>query len=77
MLSCRVITEKDEYGVLIAHVSDLPGCATEVKTREELRKNVREAVQACLEALKECGRAGLSLNYPLKMRLPIWQKLNR
>jgi len=53
MLGYRVIVEKDEDGVLIAKVPDLPGCATEGKTREELMKNVKEAIQAYFEALKK------------------------
>jgi len=52
MLKYRVIIEKDEDGVLVAKVPDLPGCATEGRTREELMKNVKEAIQAYLEALK-------------------------
>ncbi|MGA2683227.1 MAG: type II toxin-antitoxin system HicB family antitoxin [Candidatus Bathyarchaeia archaeon] len=55
MLQYRVIIEKDEDGVLVAKVPDLPGCATEGRTREELMKNVKEAIQAYLEALKEHG----------------------
>jgi len=55
MLKYRVIIEKDEDGVFVARVPDLPGCATEGKTRRELMKNVREAIQAYLEALKEHG----------------------
>lgn len=55
MLSYRVIIEKDEDGVLVAKIPDLPGCATEEKTKDELMKNVREAIQAYLEALKEHG----------------------
>ncbi len=55
MLKYRVIIEKDEDGVLIAKVPDLPGCATEGKTRQELMKNVKEAIQAYLEALKKQG----------------------
>ena len=55
MLSYRVIIGKDEDGVLIAKVPDLPGCATEGKTMGELMKNVKEARQAYLEALKEHG----------------------
>ena len=51
----RVIIEKDEDGVYIAKVPDLPGCATEGKTRKELMKNVKEAIQAYLEALKKHG----------------------
>lgn len=55
MLQCRVIIEKDEDDVLVAKVPNLPGCATEGRTREELIKNVKEAIQAYLEALKEHG----------------------
>ena len=55
MLQYRVIIEKDEEGVLVAKVPDLPGCATEGRTRDELMKNVKEAIQAYLEALKEHG----------------------
>jgi predicted RNase H-like HicB family nuclease len=51
MLKYSVIIEKDEDGVLVARVPDLPGCATEGKTRAELMKNVKEAIQAYLEAL--------------------------
>jgi predicted RNase H-like HicB family nuclease len=55
MLQYRVIIEKDEDGVLVARVPDLPGCATEGRTRSELMKNVKEAIQAYLDALKEHG----------------------
>jgi predicted RNase H-like HicB family nuclease len=55
MLKYRVIIEKDEDGVLVAKVPDLPGCATEAKTKKELMANVKEAIQAYLEALKEHG----------------------
>jgi len=55
MLKYRVIIEKDEDGILLAKVPDLPGCATEGQNRKELMKNVREAIQAYLEALKEHG----------------------
>ena len=55
MLKYRVIIERDEDGILVARVPDLPGCATEGKTKRELMKNVKEAIQAYLEALKEHG----------------------
>jgi len=51
MLRYRVIIEKDEDGILVAKVPDLPGCATEAKTRQELMKNVKEAIEAYLRAL--------------------------
>ena len=55
MFRYRVIIEKDEDGMLIAKVPDLPGCATEGKTKREVMKNVREAIKAYLEALKQHG----------------------
>ena len=55
MLKYRVIIEKDEDGILVAKVPDLRGCATEGKTRAEVMKNVKEAIQTHLEALKEHG----------------------
>lgn len=51
----RVIIERDEDGMYVAKVPDLPGCATEGKNRKELIKNVKEAIQAYLEALKKHG----------------------
>ena len=53
MLKYRVIIERDEDSVLVAKVPDLPGCATEGKTKRELVKNVKEAIQEYLEALRE------------------------
>ena len=55
MLRYRVIIEKDEDGMFVAKVPDLPGCATEGKTRAELMKNVKEAIQTYIEAFKEHG----------------------
>lgn len=51
----RVIVEKDEDGVYVATVPDLPGCSTEGKTKPELKKNVKEAIQAYIASLKEHG----------------------
>lgn len=62
MLQYRVIIEKDKEGVLVAKVPDLPGCATEGRTREELIKNVKEAIHAYLETLKE-----LAIQYPYRL----------
>jgi predicted RNase H-like HicB family nuclease len=55
MLKYRVIIEKDEDGVFVARVPDLPGCATEGKTKQELMQNVREAIQAYIADLKAHG----------------------
>ncbi|MDR0372071.1 MAG: type II toxin-antitoxin system HicB family antitoxin [Nitrososphaerota archaeon] len=55
MVNYRVIIEQDEDDILIARVPDLPGCTTEGKNREELMINVKEAIEAYLEALKKDG----------------------
>ena len=39
----------------MAKVLDLPGCATEGKTKKELMRNVKEAIRAYLEALEKDG----------------------
>ncbi|HII53603.1 hypothetical protein COX84_04400 [Candidatus Micrarchaeota archaeon CG_4_10_14_0_2_um_filter_49_7] len=52
----RVLIEIDEDGVYVAKVPDLPGCATEGKTKRELISNVKEAIQAYLESLKKHGQ---------------------
>jgi predicted RNase H-like HicB family nuclease len=49
MLKYRVIIEKDEDGVLVAKVPDLPGCATEGKTRQELMKMSRKQYRHTLK----------------------------
>jgi predicted RNase H-like HicB family nuclease len=49
----KVVIEKDEDGVFIATVPQLPGCVTDGKTRKEALKNVKEAVQGYLESLKK------------------------
>jgi antitoxin HicB len=51
----RVVIERDEDGVYLARLPDLPGCATEGKTKEELISNAKEAIKAYLEALKKEG----------------------
>lgn len=47
-----VLIEKDEDGILVAKVPDLPGCHTQAKTIQELLKRVKEAISLCLEVKK-------------------------
>ncbi|MDE1850894.1 MAG: type II toxin-antitoxin system HicB family antitoxin [Candidatus Micrarchaeota archaeon] len=51
----RVIIERGDDGTYVGKVPDLPGCASEGKTRKELTKNVKEAIRAYLESLKKHG----------------------
>ncbi|UCH40713.1 MAG: type II toxin-antitoxin system HicB family antitoxin [Gammaproteobacteria bacterium] len=49
-----VIIEKGEDGYG-AYVPDLPGCIAAGKTREEVKKLIREAIEFHIEGLKEDG----------------------
>ena len=48
-----VLIEKDEDGLFIGSVSALRGCHTQGKTIDELLKNIKEAIELCLEADKD------------------------
>ena len=48
-----VLIEKDESGILIASVPELPGCYSQGKTIMEVTKNIKEAIELHLETLKE------------------------
>lgn len=45
----NVIIEKDEDGYFVSEVVELPGCHTQAKTREELIKRTREAINLYLK----------------------------
>lgn len=45
-----VTLERDETGMLVAECPAVPGCVSQGKTEEEALANIREAIQACLEA---------------------------
>jgi predicted RNase H-like HicB family nuclease len=44
------MVERDENGVYVASVPELPGCHTQAKTLDQLTKRVKEAISAYLEA---------------------------
>ena len=48
-----VVLEKDEDGWFIASVPAIPGCHTQGKTKKEVLDNVKEAIELCLEVMKE------------------------
>jgi len=50
------IIEKGGDGTFSAYVPDLPGCTSCGDTVEELERNVAEAVQGHIEALRETGQ---------------------
>lgn len=48
----RVIIEQDEDGVFMAEVPSLLGCISQGKTRAEVLKNIREAIEVYIQSLK-------------------------
>jgi len=53
MYNFTVIIEKDEDGFYVGSVPALKGCHTQGKTMDELMKNVKEAIELCLEVEKD------------------------
>ncbi|MBC8164671.1 MAG: type II toxin-antitoxin system HicB family antitoxin [Bryobacteraceae bacterium] len=47
-MKIRVIVHKAEEGGFWAEVPSIPGCATQGETMEEIKANVREAIEGCL-----------------------------
>ncbi|MCC6972260.1 MAG: type II toxin-antitoxin system HicB family antitoxin [Phycisphaerales bacterium] len=47
-MNIKVIVHEAEEGGYWAEVPALPGCATQGENMDELLRNVREAIEACL-----------------------------
>jgi predicted RNase H-like HicB family nuclease len=47
-MSMKVVMHEAEEGRYWAEAPAIPGCATQAETMEELRANVRVAIEACL-----------------------------
>lgn len=54
MTRYAVVFEKAESN-WAAFIPDLPGCITTGSTLEEAKRNIREAIELHLEAMKEVG----------------------
>lgn len=55
VLTYTVIFEPAEEGGYVAFVPLLPGCMTQGETFEEAKKNIREAIAAYIDVLREDG----------------------
>lgn len=53
VLHFKVLIEQDEDGVYVASVPEIPGCYTQAKTLEEVRKRIREVIELVLESDKD------------------------
>jgi len=53
----QVVIYPGESGYWVAECRSLPGCITQGKSKEEAVANIREAIEAYVEALEEDGLA--------------------
>jgi len=53
----QVILYPGEIGYWVAECPSLPGCVSQVKTKEEAIQNIREAIEGYILVLKEDGLA--------------------
>lgn len=52
-LQFKILIEQDENALYVASVPELPGCYTQGKTLEEVRKRIKEAIELVLESDKD------------------------
>ena len=52
-MNYRVIIEKDEDGMFNASCSNLPGCLSQGKTRQEAIINIKNAIAGYIQSLKK------------------------
>ena len=45
----HVVIEQDEDGIFVGKVPELHGCLSQGDTLDELMKNIKEAIELCLE----------------------------
>ncbi len=44
-----VVIERDEEGLYVASVPQLPGCHTQARSLDEITERIREAIKLCLD----------------------------
>ena len=52
-MTLEVLIEKDETGYYVAEVPALPGCYSQGKTLDELKANIKEAIELWIEVMNE------------------------
>lgn len=50
-----VTIDRDESGAWVAECPSIPGCVSQGKTKPAALKNIREAIELCLEVRAERG----------------------
>lgn len=64
LIQFKVLIEQYEDGWYVGSVPELPGCYTQAKTLEELRKRIREVIELVLDTDKEVREDKLKRRFP-------------
>jgi predicted RNase H-like HicB family nuclease len=54
-MKLSVTIDRDEDGVWVLECPSIPGCVSQGKTKQQALKNIKEAIQLCLEVRAERG----------------------
>jgi predicted RNase H-like HicB family nuclease len=54
-VTVRVVIYPGEDGYVVAECPELPGCASQGRTREDALENIREAIEGWLDVEEEAG----------------------
>ena len=54
-MKLNVTIDRDEDGIWVVECRSIPGCVSQGKTKPEALKNIKEAIQLCLEVRAERG----------------------
>jgi len=52
-MNYKIVFIEGEDGYFVAECPAIPGCVSQGKTIEEATKNIKEAIELCLECYKE------------------------
>ena len=55
VMKFSVTIDRDEDGVWVDECPSIPGCVSQGKTKPEALRNIKEAIELCLEARAERG----------------------
>ena len=64
ILQFKVLIEQDDDGLYVGSIPELPGCYTQGKTIEELRKRLNEVIRLVLESDNDARRAKIKSPAP-------------
>jgi len=51
----EITIDRDEDGIWVVECPSIPGCVSQGKTKPEAMKNIKEAIELCMEVRAERG----------------------